>query len=84
MAGRAGMRPSCRSRFSRRRCAFSCALALGRHGRFVAKPRHRRDRLCSPRHGELVDVRGVNSFYHYNAIQTWRVNPDGKVAIHVA
>ena len=37
-----------------------------------------------PRHGELVDVRGVNSFYHYNAIQTWRVNPDGKVAIHVA
>jgi sulfane dehydrogenase subunit SoxC len=37
-----------------------------------------------PRHSELVEVRGVNSFYHYNAIQTWRVNPDGKVAIHVA
>jgi sulfane dehydrogenase subunit SoxC len=37
-----------------------------------------------PRHGELVEVRGVNSFYHYNAIQTWRVAPDGKVAVHVA
>jgi sulfane dehydrogenase subunit SoxC len=36
-----------------------------------------------PRHSELVDVRGVNSFYHYNAIQTWRVNPDGKVSVHV-
>ncbi|MBV9430847.1 MAG: sulfite dehydrogenase [Hyphomicrobiales bacterium] len=37
-----------------------------------------------PRHDELVNVRGVNSFYHYNAIQTWRVDSDGKVAIHVA
>jgi sulfane dehydrogenase subunit SoxC len=37
-----------------------------------------------PRHAELVEVRGVNSFYHYNAIQSWRVDPKGAVSIHVA
>jgi sulfane dehydrogenase subunit SoxC len=37
-----------------------------------------------PRHAELVDVRGFNSYYHYNAIQTWRVSPDGAVSFHVA
>jgi sulfane dehydrogenase subunit SoxC len=37
-----------------------------------------------PRHKELVDVRGVNSFYHYNAIQTWRVAPGGAVSAQVA
>jgi sulfane dehydrogenase subunit SoxC len=37
-----------------------------------------------PRHNEIVDARGVNSFYHYNAIQTWRVAPGGGVTIHVA
>jgi sulfane dehydrogenase subunit SoxC len=37
-----------------------------------------------PRHAELVDVRGVNSFYHYNAIQSWRVDPNGAVSVHVA
>src|SRR3954468_3553871 len=37
-----------------------------------------------PRHAELVDVRGVNSFYHYNAIQSWRVDPKGAVSVHVA
>jgi sulfane dehydrogenase subunit SoxC len=36
-----------------------------------------------PRHSELVDVRGLNSFYHYNAIQTWRISPDGAVSVHV-
>jgi sulfane dehydrogenase subunit SoxC len=28
----------------------------------------------------LVDVRGVNSGYHFNGIQSWRVLPDGKVS----
>jgi sulfane dehydrogenase subunit SoxC len=37
-----------------------------------------------PRHAELVDARGLNSYYHYNAIQTWRVAPDGKVSCYVA
>ena len=37
-----------------------------------------------PRHAELVNVRGVNSFYHYNAIQTWHVAPDGAVTANVA
>ena len=27
-----------------------------------------------PRHDAMIDVRGVNSFYHYNAIQTWRID----------
>jgi sulfane dehydrogenase subunit SoxC len=28
----------------------------------------------------LVDVRGTNSGYHFNGIQSWRVLPDGKVS----
>jgi hypothetical protein len=31
-----------------------------------------------------AEVRGVNSFYHYNAIQTWRLTPDGVLTAHVA
>jgi sulfane dehydrogenase subunit SoxC len=37
-----------------------------------------------PRRSELVDIRGVNSFYHYNAIQSWRVNPGGGVSADAA
>ena len=37
-----------------------------------------------PRHDAMIDVRGVNSFYHYNAIQTWRVDTKGDVSIYVA
>jgi len=37
-----------------------------------------------PQHSELVDVRGLNSVYHYNAVQTWRVAPDGALTAHVA
>jgi sulfane dehydrogenase subunit SoxC len=29
---------------------------------------------------ELVAARGFESNYHYNAIQSWGVTPDGKVA----
>jgi sulfane dehydrogenase subunit SoxC len=32
-----------------------------------------------PSRAELVEVRGLNSNYHCNAIQGWRVNPDGSV-----
>jgi sulfane dehydrogenase subunit SoxC len=32
-----------------------------------------------PRRETLLDVRGVNSRYHFNAQQTWRVAPDGAV-----
>ena len=32
-----------------------------------------------PKRPQLVDVRGLNSFYHYNAIQTWQVANDGAV-----
>ena len=32
-----------------------------------------------PTHSELVEVRGVNSNYHLNAIQCWRVATDGSV-----
>jgi sulfane dehydrogenase subunit SoxC len=37
-----------------------------------------------PKHNELVDVRGVNSVYHYNAVQTWRVSPTGALTAYVA
>jgi sulfane dehydrogenase subunit SoxC len=32
-----------------------------------------------PPRQELVKVRGTNSLYHYNAIQSWRVERDGRV-----
>lgn len=32
-----------------------------------------------PTRAELVKVRGLDSEYHLNAIQSWRVTPDGKV-----
>ena len=35
-----------------------------------------------PRMKELTDVRGLNSFYHNNAIHTWAVSPGGKVVTH--
>lgn len=32
-----------------------------------------------PTHQQLLDVRGTKSVYHYNAIQSWRINKDGEV-----
>jgi len=32
-----------------------------------------------PEMAALQAVRGVNSIYHNNAIQTWRINPTGEV-----
>jgi sulfane dehydrogenase subunit SoxC len=32
-----------------------------------------------PTRAELVKVRGLNSIFHNNAIQSWRVAPDGSV-----
>jgi sulfane dehydrogenase subunit SoxC len=32
-----------------------------------------------PKRSQLVDVRGLNSYYHYNGIQAWRVAQDGAV-----
>lgn len=32
-----------------------------------------------PTYQQLHDLRGVNSVYHNNGIQTWRINPDGTV-----
>ncbi|HEY1928188.1 MAG TPA: sulfite dehydrogenase [Caulobacteraceae bacterium] len=36
-------------------------------------------RYVQPTRAELVAVRGVNSYYHYNAIQPWQVAGDGSV-----
>ncbi|HWV45848.1 MAG TPA: sulfite dehydrogenase [Nitrospira sp.] len=33
-----------------------------------------------PDHVALVAIRGVNSVYHYNAIQSWHIAADGKVS----
>ncbi|MBK9306969.1 MAG: sulfite dehydrogenase [Nitrospira sp.] len=33
-----------------------------------------------PDHASLVAVRGINSFYHYNAIQSWQIAADGHVS----
>ena len=32
-----------------------------------------------PTHEDLVKVRGTNSTYHYNGIQSWKVERDGRV-----
>ncbi len=32
-----------------------------------------------PTRDELVRVRGTNSYYHYNAIQSWKIDKDGQV-----
>jgi sulfane dehydrogenase subunit SoxC len=32
-----------------------------------------------PTREDLVKVRGVNSVYHYNAVQSWKVEPNGRV-----
>ena len=32
-----------------------------------------------PTFAELTAVRGVNSFYHNNAIQPWRIDAEGEV-----
>jgi sulfane dehydrogenase subunit SoxC len=37
-----------------------------------------------PTHDQIVGARGVHSFYHYNAIQSWRVDANGGVMNHVA
>jgi sulfane dehydrogenase subunit SoxC len=37
-----------------------------------------------PTRAALVSVRGVGSFYHYNAIQSWKVASDGSIHnVHV-
>ena len=37
-----------------------------------------------PNRAELLPLRGLNSVYHYNAIQSWAVAPDGRVTnVHV-
>lgn len=33
-----------------------------------------------PRRADLIAVRGVNSIYHYNAIQSWKIATDGQVS----
>ena len=32
-----------------------------------------------PTLAQLVEARGVNSFYHFNGIQTWDIASDGEV-----
>jgi sulfane dehydrogenase subunit SoxC len=33
-----------------------------------------------PSHEQIVAVRGTHSVYHYNAIQSWRIDPNGEVS----
>jgi sulfane dehydrogenase subunit SoxC len=33
-----------------------------------------------PKRSALVDVRGVNSFYHFNGIHAWQLGQDGSVS----
>jgi sulfane dehydrogenase subunit SoxC len=37
-----------------------------------------------PTHDQLVRVRGTNSVYHYNAVYTWQIAPNGEIVnVHV-
>ena len=59
--------------------ALPVVLELGWLACAAAEPGDRRDRLCAADAAQLVDVRGLHSSYHYNAIQTWQVAEDGAV-----
>ena len=59
--------------------ALSPVLELGWRSSAIAKPHRRRDWYVQPTRAQLVDVRGLHSSYHYNAIQTWQVAQDGAV-----
>ena len=80
-AGRAGLRRRCRSR-----CCRSPGRASACPGRGTAsRPACRagpstRPATCSRRIAQLVEARGVNSFYHFNGIQTWDIAADGEVS----
>ena len=77
---RAGRRRRCRSRCCRCLDPLPPPLDVGRPAGPPAEPGHRRDRLraadASP---QLVEARGVNSFYHFNGIKTWAIAANGEV-----
>ena len=60
-----------RAACSTRRGALLRRDRLGRRGNAAAVARDRRDRLRAADQGELRKIRGVNSIYHNNGIQTW-------------
>jgi sulfane dehydrogenase subunit SoxC len=33
-----------------------------------------------PTRSQIISLRGINSRYHYNAIQSWGVNSNGEVS----
>ena len=58
--------------------ALSPALEVGgRPGALQAGP-STRPGYVQPTRAQLVEARGVNSFYHYNGIQTWDVAQTGR------
>ena len=77
----AGPRRRCRSRCCRWPGPASASPGSGT----ASRPSSRagpstRPATCSRRMAQLVEARGVNSFYHNNAIKTWAIAADGEVS----
>ena len=80
-AGRPGRRRRCRSR-----CCRWPGPASGCPWQWDGQPAQLQSRAIDetgyvqPTIAQLVEARGVNSFYHNNAIKTWAIAADGEVS----
>ena len=54
-------------------------MALGRQPAFLESRAIDETGYVQPTIAQLRKVRGSNSIYHNNSIQTWQVKPDGSV-----
>ncbi len=68
--GRSSTRPACASTPSSTGTARSCCCS---------RAPSTRPATCSRARTRLRKIRGVNSIYHNNGIQTWPLKPDGEV-----
>ena len=59
---------------------FRLPLAVGRPGDAVQSRAIDETGYVQPSIAQLVEARGVNSFYHNNAIKTWAIAADGEVS----
>ena len=59
--------------------AFLLRIRLEWRRAFTAVAHHGRAGYVQPSKDALRKIRGVNSIYHNNGIQTWAIKPDGEV-----
>ena len=62
-----------KSRLTDRLDTLPVTLVVGWPAGQLAEPSRRRNGLCAADPSAVVEARGLNSFYHFNGIQTWEV-----------